>query len=177
MHDGEGLHVRCEVRVRADPARVWQLVTDIHLPARLSPELQRVEWLDGADRPALGARFEGHNSNPLAGDWRTVSHVVELDERRVFAWAVTDPDGRYGAPAPDLAQALAFWRYELEADDGGTLLRQSMRGGPGRSGVTVAIEQRPDRKEAILAYRRDELRRGMEATLQGIKKLAEEAGG
>jgi hypothetical protein len=164
------------VRIRAAVPRVWDLVTDIHLPARLSPELQRVAWLDGALRPAVGARFEGHNSHRLLGEWRTVSQVVRLDEHRVFAWAVLDEDGRFGKPARDPAQALASWCYALDADGDGTRLRQMAVLGPGRSGVTLAVEHRPDRKEEIIALRLEELRAGIEGTLRGIKDLAERAG-
>ncbi|GGW39422.1 hypothetical protein GCM10010503_14620 [Streptomyces lucensis JCM 4490] len=182
--DIEGEHVRysdgptvhCDVRVEAPPARVWALVSDIALPARLSPELQRAAWLDGADRPVAGARFEGHNRHPQVGEWRTVSYVVEVDEERVFAWAVTDADGRYGQPAVDPAKPLATWRYELQAEGEGTRLRQSAFLGPGPSGVTQAIERWPDREEAIIDFRLGELRAGMETTLQGIKALAEQTG-
>ncbi|MET7272700.1 SRPBCC family protein [Streptomyces flaveolus] len=168
--------VRCDVRIGASVPRVWDLVTDIHLPARLSPELQRVAWLDGALRPAVGARFEGHNSHRLLGEWRTVSQVVTLDEHRVFAWAVLDEDGRFGKPARDPAQALASWCYVLDADGDGTRLCQTAVLGPGRSGVTLAVEHRPDRKEEIIALRLEELRAGIEETLHGIKALAERAG-
>ncbi|MEU8471908.1 SRPBCC family protein [Streptomyces sp. NPDC029006] len=149
-------------------------MTDIRLPARLSPELQRVEWLGGADRPLVGARFEGYNHHQQIGEWRTVSHVVELAEQQVFAWAVTDADGRYGEPTLDPARPMATWRYELEAEGGGTRLRQSALIGPGRSGVTLALERWPDREEEIIAFRLKELRTGMEATLRCIKALAEE---
>ncbi|MEU6480331.1 SRPBCC family protein [Streptomyces sp. NPDC047017] len=176
MRYADGPKVDCEVHVEAAVERVWELVTDIRLPAGLSPELYRVAWLDGADRPEVGARFEGHNRHPRLGEWRTVSHVVELDERRVFAWAVTDADGVFGEPALDPARSLASWRYELRAEDGGgTRLRQSALIGPGPSGVTRAIEHRPDQEEAIIAFRLDALRTGMEATLNGIKELAEQA--
>ncbi|MFF8942258.1 SRPBCC family protein [Streptomyces sp. NPDC014864] len=173
MRFAEGPSVHCDVHIEADPPRVWELVTDIRLPARLSPELQRVAWLDGADRPLPGARFEGFNHHQQLGEWRTVSHVVELDEQRVFAWAVTDADGRYGEPTLDPAKSLASWRYELQAEGGGTRLRQSALVGPGRSGVTLAIERWPDREEEIIALRMKELRAGIEATLRGIKALAE----
>ncbi|MFF9455378.1 SRPBCC family protein [Streptomyces flaveolus] len=176
MGSAELPRVRCDVRVRAALPRVWDLVTDIHLPARLSPELQRVAWLDGALRPVVGARFEGHNSHRLLGEWRTVSQVVRLEEHRVFAWAVLDADGRFGEPARDPARALASWCYELDADGDGTRLRQTVVLGPGRSGVTLAVEYRPDRKEEIISLRLEELRAGMEKTLRGIKALAERAG-
>ncbi|MFF8591194.1 SRPBCC family protein [Streptomyces sp. NPDC015220] len=164
----------CDVYVEAAPALVWDLVTDIGLPARLSPELQRAEWLAGAVAPALGASFVGYNSHPMNGEWRTVSHIVELEERRVFGWAVVDPDGRYGDDAPDPARPLATWRFELDPERTGTRLRQSVRIGPGRSGLSLVIDRMPDREEAIVAFRVGELRTNIEATLKGIRTLAEE---
>ncbi|WP_138894152.1 SRPBCC family protein [Streptomyces chryseus] len=175
MRFADGPSVHCDVHVEAAVPRVWALVTDIRLPARLSPELQRVAWLDGADRPLVGARFEGYNHHARLGEWRTVSHVVEVDEQRVFAWAVTDADGRYGEPTLDPAKPMASWRYELEAEGGGTRLRQSVLIGPGRSGVTLAMERWPDREEEVIAFRLKELRAGMEATLCGIKGFAEDS--
>jgi Polyketide cyclase / dehydrase and lipid transport len=132
MQFADGPSVHCDVYVEADVSRVWELVTDIRLSARFIPELQRVAWLDGADRPLVGARFEGYNRHQRLGEWRTVSHVVELDEQRVFAWAVTDADGRYGEPTLDPARSMASWRYDLETEGGGTRLRQSALIGPGR---------------------------------------------
>ncbi|MFG2915318.1 SRPBCC family protein [Kitasatospora sp. NPDC048298] len=189
MRYAEGPGTQCEVFVAAPVERVWDLVTDIGLPARLSPELQRVAWLDGADGPAVGARFEGHNSHAGMPDWRTVSEITELTEiteptgatapagpgdRRVFAWGVMDADGRYGEPVSDLLGALARWRFELTPEDGGTRLRQSVVIGPGRSGPSLFIDATPELEEKIVDFRLNELRTGMAATLDGIKSLAEQ---
>jgi uncharacterized protein YndB with AHSA1/START domain len=174
MRYAEGPDVCCDVYVEADPARVWALVTDIGLPARLSPELQRAEWLDGARQPAVGACFAGYNRHRMIGEWRTVSHVVELEEQRVFGWAVVDPDGRYGDAVPDPGKPMATWRFELEPEGTGTRVRHLARIGPGRSGVSLAIDRAPEREEQILAFRLAELRTNMESTLRGLKTLAEE---
>nr|BFD94975.1 SRPBCC family protein [Kitasatospora sp. Xyl93] len=187
MRYADGPGTQCEVFVGAPVERVWELVTDIGLPTRLSPELQRVAWLDGADGPAVGARFEGHNSRADMPDWRTVSEITELTGtvgragsdapagRRVFAWGVMDADGRYGEPVSDLAGALARWRFELTPEDGGTRLRQSVVIGPGRSGASLVIDAKPELEEKIVDFRLNELRTGMTATLEGIKSLAEQA--
>ncbi|MGW3226966.1 SRPBCC family protein [Kitasatospora sp. NPDC001095] len=189
MRYAEGPGTHCEVFAAAPVERVWELVTDIGLPARLSPELRRVAWLDGADGPAVGARFEGHNSRAGMPDWRTVSEITELTEtteltgatapagpggRRVFAWGVMDADGRYGEPVSDLLGALARWRFELTPEDGGTRLRQSVVIGPGRSGPSLFIDATPELEEKIVDFRLNELRTGMAATLDGIKSLAEQ---
>jgi Polyketide cyclase / dehydrase and lipid transport len=171
----DGPSTGCDIHIEADPARVWELVTDIGLPARLSPELRRTEWLDGATAPAPGARFAGYNAHRSLGEWRTVSHVVELDAPRAFCWVVVDPDGRFGTEPPDPAKPLATWRFDLEPEAGGTRLRHSVRVGPGRSGLSLAIDRMPEREEEFVAHRIGELRAGIGATLLGVKSLATQA--
>jgi uncharacterized protein YndB with AHSA1/START domain len=176
MRLADGPTVQCEIQVDVPVARLWELVTDVSLPTRFSPELQRVAWLDGADGPAPGARFEGYNLREKLGEWRTVSQVVELEPERVFGWVVMDADGRFGEPTLDPAKSLATWRYELQPVDGGTLLRQTAVLGPGRSGLTLAVDGSPDREEEFVAFRQRELRAAMETTLLGIKAVAEGGG-
>src|SRR3954452_22859647 len=49
--------------VDASPGEVWALVSDIGLSSRFSTEVSGAEWLDGADGPALDARFVGHSAH------------------------------------------------------------------------------------------------------------------
>ncbi|GAA1756259.1 MULTISPECIES: SRPBCC family protein [Streptomonospora] len=174
MRLADGPRTECERLVAAPSARVWELVTDIGLPAEHSPELMRAEWLGGDGVPALGARFAGYNRNRRLGDWRTVSEVVELVPEQVFAWAVLDADGRFGPPADDPEHPMAVWRYTLRPRAGGTLLRHEVRLGPGRSGLTVAVDRMPDLEEPLVLGRLDELRAGMETTLRGLASRAED---
>ncbi|EIF00627.1 SRPBCC family protein [Saccharomonospora glauca] len=167
------MEAACEIVVETTPERLWELVSDIETPTRFSPELQRVRWLDGVTGPKPGARFEGHNRNDILGEWRTVSHVVAFDPPRVFSWAVVDPDGRFGDHDADPAKPIATWRFELQPRDGGVLLRHGVRLGPARSGMTKVIEARPEKKDEIIGRRLADLRTAMEATLRGIKELAE----
>ncbi|GAA4917717.1 SRPBCC family protein [Streptomonospora salina] len=171
LADGPG--TESATQVDAAPARVWELVTDIGLAAEFSPELMRAEWLTPAGVPALGARFAGHNRNRHLGEWRTVAEVVEFVPERVFGWAVLDADGRFGPPSDDPAHPMAVWRYSVEPQDGGAVLLQSVRLGPGRSGLTAAIDRMPDLEEQLVIGRLDELRTGMEITLRGIRARAE----
>jgi len=176
MRYEDGPFLERGTRIGAPPQHVWELVTDIGLPARLSPELLAATWLDGATGPVLGARFEGRNSNRFMGEWRTVCHVVALDAPHVFSWAVTDPDGRFGGPAPDPAAPMALWSFTLDAaPGGGTALRHSARLGPARSGLSTAIDRDPSREEEFVAYRLHELGDAVEATLRGVKERAEAA--
>ncbi|KAB1153017.1 SRPBCC family protein [Micromonospora sp. DT46] len=170
----DGPAVECDLHVAADPARVWELVTDIELPARFSPELRRVRWLDGSQGPTLGARFEGHNHHPALGEWRTISHVVRFDAPRVFGWVVLDPDDRFGGGPTDLDQPGATWQYRLTAEGGGCRLSHSVRIGPGRTGLSLVIDRAPENEEQVIARRLDALRDAMTGTLQGIRDLAEQ---
>ena len=91
--------------------------------------------------------------------------MVGREPERVFAWVVGDTD----APS-------AEWRFVLEPAGGRTLLRQWMRMGPGPSGLSPAIAARPDKEDRIVARRLDEHRANMQATVDGIKRLAEAGG-
>lgn len=154
----EGRGTSVEAVVTAPPERLWPLVTDIALPARFSAEFRGARWID--PRPALGARFEGTNANAFMGEWTTVSTVERYDEPSCFGWAVGRP-------------AAASWWYDVEPRGGGSLLRLSVRFGPGRSGLTAAIAQNPERAEAIVGWRLADLRSSMQATVDGIAALAE----
>ncbi|MFD4507237.1 SRPBCC family protein [Streptomyces sp. NPDC058457] len=153
-----------EVRtwIDAPPATVWALVSDIELMPDMSEELRSVTWLDGAAAPAVGARFVGRSEHEALGKWETTSHVIECEPESVFAWAVQDP-----------ADPSAVWRFRLSPKDGGTELSQWMQLGPGRSGLSIAIDRMPDKEQKIVFVRLREFERGITATLAQIKKRAE----
>jgi uncharacterized protein YndB with AHSA1/START domain len=158
--------VEVPIEIDAPPERVWAVVSDISVMPGSSPELQAVEWLDGRNEAGLGARFAGHNRHEAFGEWSTESVIVEYDPPWVFAWAVGDPEW-----------PSAVWRFSLEPRDGGTLLRQWMQMGPGRSGLSFAIDQMPDKEQKIVFVRLREMEANMGATLAAIKGLAEGAPG
>ncbi|MFF9169597.1 MULTISPECIES: SRPBCC family protein [unclassified Streptomyces] len=156
--------VECEIEIDAAPERVWRLVSDIGTSVKYSPELQEVEWLDGAPGPAVGCCFAGRNRNEHLGEWTTVSRISVMDEPRAFGWEVVYRHDREG-------DALAVWTYTLEptADGSGTRLRHGMRIGPGRGPLQDFVEKYPEREEQIVAGRLALLRTGIEATLNGVK--------
>jgi hypothetical protein len=162
MRYADGPTAVVEVTVAAPAERVWPLVIDIQLPARFSDEFKGAEWLEGETGPRLGARFRGRNEHPAIGAWQSTSRVVACDPGRTFGWDVEAPEG-----------VAASWRFELEADRGGCRLRQWARMGPAPSGLTAAIKARPDKEERIVAVRLAEWQRNMQATVDGIKALAE----
>ena len=158
----DGPVVEVSVSIDAPVEAVWDLVTDINLPARFQGEFVEAEWLD--DGPALGARFVGRSER---GDWKweTTSWVVAYEPLQAFGWAVSDKDN----PG-------ATWTFFLESQDDATTLRFHRILGPGPSGVASAIERHPDREEQIIADRDAEQRQNMQAVLDGVKELAETEG-
>lgn len=148
--------------IDADPARVWGLVSDIELMPTFSDELQSVEWAEGFDGPRVGARFVGHNEHDAFGKWSTTSRIVAFDCPNEFAWAVGEPDN-----------PSATWRFRLAPKDGGTTLSYWMQMGPGRSGLSVAIDSMPDKEQKIVFVRMREFEAAIGKTLAAIKRLAE----
>ncbi len=149
--------VEVAVDIAAPPAAVWDLVTDINLPARFSNEFQGADWLDSAE-PGLGSRFVGRNGHPAVSQWETTCTVIWFEPQRSFGYAVVDVDD----PA-------ARWRFDLEPTGDGTKLTMWAQMGPGRSGVSYFIYKYPDREEEIVTNRLEEWRANMEATLAGIR--------
>jgi uncharacterized protein YndB with AHSA1/START domain len=156
----DGPTAEAEVVIDAPVERVWELVTDIDLPARFSSELLGARWSDEAR--GLGACFVGRNHHKAMGEWETVSYVNRYEPMRAFGWAVTDADN-----------PSATWWFELEPSAEGVLLRFGGRIGPAPSGLTIAITAMPDKEERIVARRLEEHEANIRATLQGIKELAE----
>jgi uncharacterized protein YndB with AHSA1/START domain len=154
--------VEVRTHIDAPPPRVWELVSDVELMPTMSQELQAVEWLDGATGPSVGARFVGYNKHDALGEWSTTSQVIECERERVFGWAVGDP-----------ADPTAIWRFRLEPKDGGTELSQWMQMGPGRSGLSIAIERMPEKEQKIVFVRMREFEQNMARTLEHIKTLAQ----
>jgi len=155
------LEVCC--RVAAPPRKVWALVSDITRVGDWGGECVGAQWVDGADGPAVGARFLGHQVREDRR-WETTSVVIESQPSVSFAWAVGDP-----------ANASATWRYQLASDgSGGTVVRYRSVMGPGPSGLTDVIAEMPDREDSIIASRLKEQERNMTATLEAIKQAAEQ---
>lgn len=156
--------VDVDLYIAAPPDRVWRLATDIVLMGQWSPEYRGGEWLEGETGPVVGARFKGRNKR-RDREWESISTVIEAEPGRSFAWAVGDP-----------RLAAATWRLDLTPEGSGTRVRQHVEMGPGPSGLTAVIAERPDREEDIVAARVAEHRRNMQATLAGLKAAAEQRG-
>ena len=84
-----------------------------------------------------------------------------------------EPERSFGYTVNDLEDPAARWRFDLESIGGGTRLSMWAEMGPGRSGVTYFIHKYPESEEEIVAARLEEWRGNMQATVAGIKALAE----
>jgi len=162
MRYADGPTAQVEVLIDAPVERVWELVTDINLPARFSSEFLGARWTD--DTRGVGASFVGRSQHKAMGEWETVSYVSRSEPMSVFEWSVTDLD-----------DPSSTWWFELESRDDRVLLRHCGRMGPAPSGLTIAITAMPDKEERIIARRLEEFEANMRATLEGIKQLAENA--
>ncbi|PRZ40795.1 polyketide cyclase/dehydrase/lipid transport protein [Antricoccus suffuscus] len=158
--------VEVDIVIDASPERVYDIVSDINLPAQFSTEFQGATWLDGASGPTRGARFEGRNAHKAIGEWTTTCIVTAADSGREFSYAVSDVD----SPS-------ARWWFFIEQADGGTKLRHKMQIGPGESGLSPAIKAMPDKEERIIERRLQEHETNMRLTLEGVKALAERPAG
>jgi hypothetical protein len=145
-------------RVKCDIPTAWNLVTDIGLPARCSPELQSVEWLGDANAVKVGARFRGTNQHDAMGTWQTECEVVEVDEGRRWVWHALGPDG-----------PTATWAFEIEPTSDGVLVRQWAKMGPGPSGLTYAISAKPEVEARIVAKRLAEWGKNMQINLDCLR--------
>jgi len=162
MRYSEKPEISVEVLVDVPPESLWPLVTDLDLPARFSDEFQGATWAPGVDGAGLGAVFLGRNRHPAIGEWEVACTVIDFEINRRFGWAV----GTVDDPA-------ACWRFEIDPQGEGSVLRQWAQMGPGPSGLTPMIERDPDGEEALVEMRLTMWRGNMEATVAGIKALAE----
>ncbi len=166
LSDGPGTYV--EIDIAASAAQLWPMITDLNMPAKFSAEFRGARWAEGSMGPAIGASFIGSNVHAAIGEWDVPCFVHRCEDRREFGWVTSRAD----SPG-------AQWCFTLteSGSDGGqvTTLRYSLILGPGRSGLTPAIEKMPEKEPRILSRRLDEHRANMQLVVEGIKADAEPA--
>jgi uncharacterized protein YndB with AHSA1/START domain len=144
------------VHMDAPPSVVWDLVSDVTRIGEFSPETFEAEWLGGATRPALGARFRGHvKRNGRGPTYWTTCEVLYCEPERDFGFAVIASGRRVNT-----------WRYQLAARDGGTDVTESFK-----------LTPMPVLRVywAVLGKLRGRTNeRGMQQTLERIKAIAEQ---
>ena len=150
-------------RIVASPVDAWTAVCDITLPTRCGGELQSARWLNDANEPVVGARFDGVNRNEHLGEWTTTSTVVEVEPGRRWVWEVADTT----------SLPWSRWGFEVDPVRDGVVVRQWVRIGPGRSGLNLAIDAMPEREGRIVEVRLAELADAMRGNLDAVKSQLE----
>lgn len=145
------------VVVRADPDRLWSMVTDVTRMGEWSPETERAEWIEGATGPAVGARFKGYNRKGRTR-WSTTCEVIESEPGQAFAFAV----GKAAKPE-------TVWRYRFDPVPEGVQVTESFEltkplgfGSRLVTRVTTGVKDRPA-----------DMEEGVRATLAALKRAAE----
>ncbi len=159
IEDGPGVVV--EIDTDARPKAVWEVISDIGMPARFSEELVDAEWTSHGDR-GVGSTFRGSNSIPDVRDWDTNCIVTVWKDRETFEWRVTD------AQKPG-----AIWRFDLVEQGGGSRLRFSMTIGKENNGTAPRALKDPSQESEILRTRRLIHKANMQRVIEGVKGLVD----
>ncbi|MER7761644.1 SRPBCC domain-containing protein [Streptomyces sp. NPDC097619] len=156
----DALRVAVERYFAAPPERVWDLLTDVPAMALWSPEVVEARWLT---RPvAEGARFRATNRRG-GMEWSVVCHVLASEAPTRFVWCVSEP-----------ARPSSTWSYDLAPRDGGTLVTQRFRHGPGASLVREMAAARGADADGIVRWRADMLAADMAGVLERAAGALEE---
>jgi hypothetical protein len=132
------------IHINAAPDAVFALVSDVTRMGEWSPETTNAEWVDGATGPAVGVKFRGTNKlGPFK--WSTTPTITEHEPGKLFAF---DAGG-------------TIWCYSFTASNGGTSVTESFR-------VESTVS-----KLYTIGPRRGMLIKGMQQTLERLKKAAE----
>ncbi len=145
------------VHMEADPNEIWALISDVTKIGRYSPEVFEAEWLEGADGPAVGAKFRGHvKRNEIGPTYWTTCTVRECVPGKVFSFGVGASD-----------KPLNIWRYELNPSGSGTDVTESF---------DLAKTRSLRLYWAVLGWSRGKTNRNdMKTTLERIKSEVESA--
>jgi hypothetical protein len=108
-----GLQGQASVTARATAEAAYALVSDVTRTGEWSPVCERVEWADGSDGPAVGARFTGHNRDGKR-TWSVDAVVEKAEPGRAFAFHTVIG----GAPR-------TRWSYRVEPAPAGCTITES----------------------------------------------------
>lgn len=137
--------------IAAPPERVYDAISDVTRMGEWSEECHACEWREGADGPAVGATFDGHNRHG-EHEWTTQGKVVEADPGRAFAFECSMMDFHFST-----------WGYRIE---------------PTATGSRVTEWTEDLRPESVLEYSKqlsgvdDRSRRNHETMTHTLERLA-----
>ena len=159
IQDGPGVVV--EIDTEARPRAVWEIVSDINMPAQFSNEFVGADWLTDGEIE-VGSIFRGRNSIQDVRDWETDCIVTEWIEREVFEWRITDPD-----------KPGAIWRFEIAEQGAGSRLRFSMTIGKENNGTAPRALRDPSLENDVLFERRLIHKANMQRVVEGVRELVD----
>jgi uncharacterized protein YndB with AHSA1/START domain len=150
--------VSVSVDVKASPAVVWSLISDLNRMGEWSPECTGVNWAGaapGPGGPSVGALFKGRNKRGIRR-WSTKGTIVAAEPNQRVAWDIS----ALGLPA-------ARWSYTIAAGDGGCRVTETWEDKRGAflsfvGPLATGVKDRSSHNEA-----------GMRATLDRLKAAAE----
>ena len=150
--------VSVETVIAADPADIYDVVSDLDAMASFGTEFQGGDWVSG--RPgAVGSRFRGRQQMGERA-WETTSVVSVADRGRAFAWEVRNGDD----------ELVATWTFTLRSVPGGTEVSYGVVVGPGRSGLTARIAEQPEAEATIIDRRLGMFQENMVKVLEGVRR-------
>lgn len=133
---------------------VFAALTDITRMGEWSPECAACRWAEGADGPAMGAKFEGDNLAKVGPvtlkKWTTTSEVTGYVPNEVFEFE---------------SAGYTRWRYDFEDRDGSTAVTESF-----------SYQQYDGWQKLVYGtiMRRDKgMIKGMQTTLEHVKAVLE----
>ena len=143
------------LHIKASPAEVWDLVSDITRIGEFSPETFEARWRHGYDHAEVGAKFKGHvKRNGVGPTYWSPCTVTRCEPERHFEFTVgTD------------TTSLNNWGYQLQAQNDGTLVTEYFR-------LETSIPMRVY-WTLLGALRRRTNERGMRTTLERMKAVLE----
>jgi hypothetical protein len=147
--------IRVERTIRAEASELYDLVSDLPRMGEWSPENTGGTWVNGAEGPAVGARFKGTNKS---GWFRWSTDVVVTVARPCEEFAFDVAFGPF---------KIANWDYRFEQDGNKTMVVETwtdhrLPGVGPISSLFIGVRDRPGRN-----------RQNMEATLAKLAATVE----
>jgi len=143
------------VVIDASPDLLYDMVADVTRMGEWSRECRSCAWDDGGG-PSVGDWFSGTNADD-EHEWTTHCEIVAADRGREFAFVV--------------AGYAARWGYTFESVDGGTQVTESWQFSPAAREKFHEIFG--DKAEERIAFRAENAKHEIAATLSALKEAAE----
>jgi hypothetical protein len=146
--------------IDAPSEALYDRIADVTRTPELTPDIVKVEWLDGATEAVVGARFKATNHAGRGPNWPNKPVITVADPGREIGWARTEPFG-----------GTVEWRYRFEPEGTGTRVTETYEvTKPLRLMGWFIIGTLYGLKD-----RQGDLRTSMEATLARLAELTEPA--